>query len=77
MKRIPVAEIRAALGDLRRTGTLDRAAFQKLAPVSELDGPCGFIVLGRILEALEVARYLGRARGFTLTNPGRADQLLR
>ncbi len=76
VKRVPVPEILAALGHLRRTGTLDRAAFQKLCPVSESDGPCGFAVLGRTLEALGVAHYVGK-RGFELTQPGTADQLLR
>ena len=74
-KRVPVLEIRAALEELIRDGGFTRAAFQKLCAISSSDGPCGFAVIGRILEALNVARYT--SAGFRLTDANQAHALLR
>jgi hypothetical protein len=46
------------------TGSFDRDAFRRLWPVSESSGPCRFVVVGRIFEALGVAVYSGREKGF-------------
>lgn len=74
-KRVPVSEVRAALRELRSTGVLTREAFQKACPVAESAGPCGFAVVGRILEALRVAIYSGR-NGFNLIDADEATNLL-
>jgi hypothetical protein len=74
-KRVPILEIAAALGHLRRTGRLRRSEFPDVCPIAESAGPCGFAVVGRTLEALGVARY-GRA-DFCLTDATKADSLLR
>jgi hypothetical protein len=63
-KRVVVSEIQQAFQNLMDTGSFDRDAFRRLCPVSELSGPCGFVVVGRILEALGVAVYSGRDKGF-------------
>ena len=70
-KRLPVAEIRAALDELGRAGVLSREKFRKVCPIAEKSGPCGFAVVGRILEALHVAVYSGQ-HGFTLTGQAEA-----
>ncbi len=74
-KRVPVSEIRAALHQLRSAGVLTRVAFREICPKAESGRPCGFAVVGRILEALDVATYSGRG-GFKLTNARRAANLL-
>jgi hypothetical protein len=72
-KRLPVSEIRDALKQIRITGVLTREAFRK-CPIAK-SAPYSFAVLGRILEALHVAVYSGRA-GFRLTNADKATNLL-
>jgi hypothetical protein len=74
-KRLPISEIRAALLRLRSVGVLTREAFRQVCPTAESAGPCGFAVVGRILESLDVAVYWGR-EGFKLTNPNKATALL-
>lgn len=74
-KRLPVSEIRAAVCQLRSAGVLNRKTFPKVCPVAESDGPCGFAVVGRILEALQVAAYSGQD-GFKLTNADEVTKLL-
>lgn len=74
-KRLPISEIRAALQQLLITGALNRKEFEKACPKAKSDGPCGFAVVGRILEALHVASFSGRI-GFKLTNANEATQLL-
>ncbi len=74
-KRLPVAEIRAALDELGRAGVLSREKFRKVCPKADSDGSCGFAVAGRILEALRVAVYSGQD-GFTLTDANKAKNLL-
>jgi hypothetical protein len=74
-KRVPMAEIGAALTHLRETGHLRRKEFRDVCPVAERDGGCAFAVVGRILEALGAAQYVGA--DFFLTDPAKADSLLR
>lgn len=74
-KRVPVSEIGAALRQLQNAGVLKRGTFQSVCRVAESDGPCGFAVIGRILEALGVAVYCGRD-GFKLTDADKAGNLL-
>jgi hypothetical protein len=74
-KRLPVSEIRAALHQLRRVGVLSRETFREVCPIAESAGPCGFAVVGRILEALHVAVYSSHD-GFKLTNAKEATNLL-
>jgi hypothetical protein len=75
-KRVPVSEIRAALHQLRSVGVLSREAFRKVCPIAESAGPCGFAVVGRILESLHIAIYSGQD-GFKLTNAKEATNLLK
>jgi hypothetical protein len=63
-KRVVVSEIQRAFQHLTSTGSFDRDAFRRRCPVSESSGPCGFAVVGRIFEALGVAVYSGREKGF-------------
>jgi hypothetical protein len=63
-KRVIVSEVHAALQHLLNTGAFDRTSFRARCPKSKSSGPCGFVVVGRILEALGVARYSGREKGF-------------
>ncbi|AGK61149.1 hypothetical protein Asulf_01149 [Archaeoglobus sulfaticallidus PM70-1] len=63
-KRIPIEELEAAVVRLLETGKFNREDFRELCPVANSDGPCGFTVIGRILEALYGAMYEGRGRGF-------------
>jgi hypothetical protein len=74
-KRLPVAEIRAALHQLETAGVFTRESYRRICPIAETDGPCGFAVLGRILEALHVAVYSGR-NGFKLTDASKLANLL-
>jgi len=63
-KRVVVSEIQQAFQHLMDTGSFHRDAFRRFCPVSESSGPCGFVVVGRIFEALGVAVYSGREKGF-------------
>jgi hypothetical protein len=73
-KRIPVREIITALRELQRAGVLDRQAFERVCPIAKA-GPCGFAVVGRILEKLHAASYTG-SNGFSLTDANEASRLL-
>lgn len=63
-KRAPLPEIEAAADHLTAGNIFDRPAFRLLCPVANRDGPCGFAVIGRILEKVFGAQYVGRD-GFT------------
>jgi hypothetical protein len=76
VKRVPAHEILRVLRQIHARGSLIRSAFKSLCPVPDNAGPCGFAVVGRIVEALGVARYSGRKQGFTITNQARARDLL-
>ena len=72
LKRVIVSEIHSALQHLINTGAFDRNSFRAHCPKSESSGRCGFVVMGRILEALGVAVYSGREKGFVKpTSPAR------
>jgi hypothetical protein len=71
-KRVIVSEIHTARQHLLNAGAFDRNSFQTRCPKSESSGRCGFVVVGRILEALGEARYSGREKGFVkCTSPAR------
>jgi hypothetical protein len=63
-KRVILSEVEAAFDTLRHTGRFDRNHFRTSCPRSESSGRCGFVVVGRILEALGEAKYSGRNEGF-------------
>ena len=63
-KRVILSEVEAAFDTLRRTGRFDRNDFRTYCPKSESSGRCGFVVVGRILEAFGEATYSGRQEGF-------------
>jgi hypothetical protein len=63
-KRVIVPDMEEAFAHYMNTGSFDRRAYQRFCPVSASGGPCGFVVVGRILEALDAAVYSGREKGF-------------
>jgi len=63
-KRIPIEEIESAIIRFLKTGKFDREDYRELCPIANRDGPCGFAIIGRILEVLYGARYEGRSKGF-------------
>ncbi len=75
-KRIPLPEIRAALEKLKASENLDGEGFRVACPIAEGDGHCGYCVIGRIFEALGVARLDSAASRFVLTDRERATKLL-
>lgn len=64
-KRAPLSEIEAAANYLTAGNIFDRPDFRLLCPVANRDGPCGFAVIGRVLEEIFGAQYIGRD-GFVL-----------
>jgi|ERR1051326_1522443 hypothetical protein len=66
VKRVPVNEVGAALNHILLSGRFGRQDFRQICPLSNSDGPCGFAVVGRLLESLGVAQYVGRNQGFVL-----------
>ena len=74
-KRVHLSEMRIALQHLRDYGTFDRSAYERICPKSSSSGPCGFTVLGRTFEALQIASYSGK-KGFVLTDVTKATKLL-
>ncbi len=61
-KRAPLAEIEEAAQCLASKNKFDRADFSNVCPIANRDGPCGFAVIGRILEKYHGAKYTGRGR---------------
>jgi len=76
IKRVPVSEIEASVRILLQNGNFGREDFSENCPISESAGPCGFSVIGRILEYLEVASYAGLGKGFNLTNREFVEKML-
>ena len=64
VKRVPVFEFCAVLDHIRQNGAFTRSDYQELCPVAQSAGPCGYAVIGRLLEALGAAQYQGRINGF-------------
>ena len=64
-KRIPLSEIEVATGYLNREKVFDRKAFKDICPISSKGNPCGFTVIGRILEKTSNTEYTG-SKGFIL-----------
>ena len=75
-KRVPVSEIEATVRILLQNGNFSREDFRENCPISESGGSCGFAVIGRILEYLGVASYVGLGKGFRLTNREFAQRIL-
>ncbi|MGB8112987.1 MAG: hypothetical protein WCF22_04410, partial [Candidatus Sulfotelmatobacter sp.] len=63
-KRVVISEIHKAFQHHMYTGKFDRKSFRSCCPQSDSSGHCGFVVVGRIFEALGVAEYSGRENGF-------------
>ena len=57
VKRVLISEIRDALNHLICHGRLSRKEYKKVCPKTESAGSCGFAIVGRILEAMNVAEY--------------------
>jgi len=66
MKKVPLAELVAAIKSFQQKGAFDRLDFQKLCPIALSSGPCGFAVIGGYLEFRHKAKYKGRGKGFAL-----------
>ncbi len=56
-KRVPLKEIKEAVRFLNKHQFFDRSAFNNHCPISKGDGPCGYAVIGRILEKVFNAEY--------------------
>jgi len=67
-KRVVISELHAAFQHLRNTGAFDRKSFEKLCPISQSAGSCGFAVMGQVFEALGVAIFFDRERRFLLVD---------
>jgi hypothetical protein len=74
-KRVPLYELVKALRECLSSGTLTRKAFERVCPVAQSAGGCGFAVTGGCLELLGVARYSGED-GFVLEDRAIARRLL-
>jgi len=51
-KRIPMQELIKAASWFSKSGRFKRTDFQRLCPIANRDGPCGYAVAFRILESL-------------------------
>lgn len=58
--RIPLAEIEAAADHLTAGNAFDHSAFRRLCPAAHRDGGNNYVVIGRILEEIFGAQYVGR-----------------
>lgn len=76
-KRVVISEIDALIENKISNGHISRDDFKKLCPISESAGSCGYTVVGRMLEYLEIAKYLGRGSGFEITDHKLAKSLLK
>jgi|GEM_PF-134463 len=76
-KRVVISEIDALIENKISNGHISREDFKNSCPISESAGSCGFTVVGRVLEYLEIAKYLGRGSGFEITNHKLAKSLLK
>jgi hypothetical protein len=68
-KRLIISEIESAHAHLLSADEFDRQTYRAICPKSARSGPCGFVVMGRIFEALGLARYCGREDGFIRIRP--------
>lgn len=75
-KRVPLSELRRALNECLKSEVFRRDMFERVCPVAQSAGPCGFAVTGGCLEKLGMARHDDVEHEFTLTNKQRAQELL-
>ncbi|MDY6931482.1 MAG: hypothetical protein SVJ22_06170 [Halobacteriota archaeon] len=76
-KRVVILEIDNLIKNKISNGHISREDFKRLCPISESAGSCGYTVVGRILEYLEIAKYLGRGSGFEITDHKLAESLIK
>lgn len=74
-KRVVISEMEELIRNSLKKGYINREDFQNCCPISESAGPCGFAVVGRMLEYLDIAKHLGRV-GFEITDEKLAESLL-
>jgi hypothetical protein len=74
-KRVVISELHTAFQHLRNTGAFDRKSFERLCPTSRSAGSCGFAVMGRVFEALGVARFFDREHRFLLIDVAKPASL--
>ena len=74
-RRVVIAEMEELIRNSLKKGCITRKDFQSCCPISESAGPCGFAVVGRMLEYLDIAKYSGRC-GFKITDEKVAESLL-
>ena len=76
-KRVVISEIDDLIENNISNGHISREDFKNSCPISESAGSCGFTVVGRVLECLGIAKYLGRGSGFEITDQKLAKSLLK
>jgi hypothetical protein len=74
-KRVVISEMEELIRNSLKKGHITRKDFQNYCPISKSEGSCGFAVVGRLLEYLDIAKYLGRI-GFGITDEKVAKSLL-
>lgn len=75
-KRVPLSELRRALNECLKSEVFRRDMFERVCPVAQSAGSCGYAVTGGCLEKIGVARYDDVEHEFTLTNKQHAQELL-
>jgi len=76
VKRVPLSELANAITVCAQTGRFDRVIFEDCCSVARSAGQCGFAVVGRCMELLGVAEYVGEEHQFRLVSAMRAKGLL-
>ena len=61
-KKILEIELLNALDQLETTGSFNRRKYEEFCPKSAASGPCGFAVMGRIMEFWGSQRYTAVAK---------------
>jgi hypothetical protein len=75
-KRVPLSELHKALNECLKSEVLRRDMIERVCPIAQSAGPCGFAVTGGCLEKLGVARYADVEHEFRLVNKLHAQELL-
>jgi len=76
-KRVVISEIEELIRNCLTRGQINRKDFEVYCHTSNSDGACGFAVMGRMLEYLGIAQYLGWGRGFEIIDVDLARSLIR
>ena len=76
-KRVVISEVEKLIRNCLTRGQITRDDFRIYCSISESAGPCGFAVMGRMLEYLGIAQYLGWGRGFEIINGDLAQSLVK